>query len=42
LARRRTQSKDSLTLDEWTKPLAGEKEKAVLAWMYRGATSPDF
>ena len=40
--RRRTQSEDCLTLNVWTKPQVGEKKMAVLAWIYGGATSPDF
>jgi carboxylesterase type B len=32
------QSEDCLTLNLWTKPQAGEKKKAVLAWIYGGGT----
>jgi len=31
-----TFSEDCLTLNIWTKPQAGEKEKAVLVWLYGG------
>lgn len=30
---------DCLTLNVWTKPQTGEKQKAVLLWIYGGASS---